>query len=684
MARRFATARLLGWVLFSALCLASPSHGQSRSSRAAQPLVTQPVDEGRVVPLRGHTRAEANRNNDRGAVADNTPLQHMLLQLRRSADQERALDQLIQELHDPTSPNFHHWLTPVEFGTQFGVAAQDRQIVVNWLQQRGFHVNFIYPNGTLIDFSGTAGQVRRAFHTQLHHLVAHGEAHFANMTEPQIPEALAPVIAGIVGLNDFKPHRQYRPRTALTTASGYTLIAPADLATIYNINPLFQEGISGQGQTIAVIEDTNVYSTSDWSTFRSRFGLSGYNSGSFAQIHPAPPSGANNCSNPGTNDDEGEAILDAEWATAAAPSAAIVLASCGNAPDGLLIAIQNLVNGANPPPIISVSYGECEAFNTDGSSYNAAYQQAVAEGISVFVASGDWGAAVCDASNGSVPAATNGIGVNALASSPYDVAVGGTDFADALASVFGFGAGNGAAYWSSSNGSTYGSAQSYVPEIPWNDSCASNLTAFYLTGNSATAGSNGFCNSASASADGLLNIIGGSGGPSTRYAKPSWQAGFAGIQNDGKRDLPDVSLFAGNGIWGHAYVFCWSDPAQAANGAASCSGDPSTWSLAGGTSFASPILAAIQALVNQQNSGRQGNPNPTYYALAAASYGASGNAACVSTKSGSPASSCIFYDVVQGNNDVPCTGTANCYSPSGTYGVLSTSDATQATARSLK
>jgi subtilase family serine protease len=412
---------------------------------------------------------------------------------------------------------------------------------------------------------------------------------------------------------------------------------------------------------VAVIEDTDLYSANDWTTFRSTFGLNSYTSGTLTTVHPAPSSGNNNCRAPGVvAGDDGEAILDAEWASAAAPDAAILVAGCASTRStfGGLIALGNLVNSSNPPSIVSISYGECEAANgaTANAAYNSIYQQAAAEGISVFVSAGDEGAASCDAR---ATGATHGIGVSGFASTPYNVAVGGTDFGDTAANAT-------SAYWNTTNSSTYASARSYIPEIPWNDSCASGLLAGYL-GFTTTYGGSGLCGSNTAKQDGLLEVAAGSGGPSgcatgtpsspgvvggscQGYAKPSWQSGVPGILSDGTRDLPDVSLFAGAGVWGHYYVDCWSD---IRNGGSPCTGAPSTWDGGGGTSFSSPILAGIQALVNQANGGAQGNPNRVYYKLASIS-----SNFC---NSSTPGSGCVFYNTTQGDNDVNCGGSVSCF-----------------------
>jgi hypothetical protein len=663
------------------------AYSQISATPVAQPMIAARVDESVRAALSGNTRPEAKKTaNDRGIVPDTMPMAHMMLQLRRPAAQEQALRTLIEQLNDPQSPNFHHWLSAAQFGAQFGPADSDIATITGWLRQNGFTVNAVHPNKMVVDYSGTAGQVRAAFRTEIHNIDVNGIAHIANMSDPEIPAALAPAVVGVIGLHNIRPKPLMQPVKRQYSPSGYfcgpgyafscELVTPPDLATIYNFNPLFNAGLSGQGQTIYLIEDTDLYTDADWTTFRSTFGLSGYTGGSLSTIHPAPPSGPNNCTDPGVNDADGEAILDAEYASAAAPSAAIVMATCAysSGGDGLLIAIQNLVNGANPPAIISMSYGECETFNgaASNSAYNSIYQQGAAEGTSIYVSSGDGGAAGCD-NHDYAEAAQYGIAANGLGSSIYNVSVGGTDFGDSYAGTNG-------TYWSATNTSTYGSAKSYIPEIPWNNSCGSQLYATHY-GFATTYGSSGLCNSSTASDDNLLDIGGGSGAPSScatgsgnscaGWPKPNWQNGILGNPADGVRDLPDISLFAAAGAWGHFYLFCYSD---IDNGGASCTGAPIHWSGAGGTSFASPIWAGIQALINQQSGGAQGVPNSRLYALAAAEYGANGSNPCNASNGNSVDNSCIFYNVTLGDNDVPCyAGYPNCYAPSGYLGVLSTS-----------
>jgi subtilase family serine protease len=686
------------------LSLMPMAQAQSASARST---VTAPVTDGKMITLFGNVRPEATALNDRGAVNGDMQLDHMLLQLKRPAEREAALTDKIASMYKPGSPDFHHWLTAEQLGEEYGPSAKDITAVKEWLTGHGFQVNEVTKSGMTIDFSGTAGQVKGAFQTEIHNLSVRGASRIANMQNPQIPAALADVVLGITSLNDFQPKPANKGISAaridgaskgivaraakplgvspeFSTSTGELAVVPDDLHTIYNFEPVYKDGFTGKGETIVVIEDTNVYSTADWDTFRDTFGLSKYKKGSFTQIHPG------GCKNPGDLvGNDAEAIIDAEYASAAAPNAAIVLASCADTKTtfGGLLAINSLINLTLPPPVISISYGACEAGlgAAGNATFATAYQQAAAEGVSVFVSSGDEGAASCDADQTTAQA---GIAVSGFASTQYNVAVGGTDFGDTVA-------GTNSTYWKAKNNATFGSAKSYIPEIPWNDSCASTLIT-NAVGFNVPYGVNGFCNSAEGEQF-FLTTASGSGGPSNcafgntspkegtaansgtckGYSKPNYQQGLVGVPNDGVRDIPDVSLFAANGIWGHFYIFCYSQPANLPDGqpsgGAPCVGDPSNWSGAGGTSFAAPIVAGIQALVDQATGTPQGNPNFVYYALAKQEYGGKGKNSCSSTLGNTVDPSCTFYDVTQGDMDVNCLGKFNCYTPSGTNGVLSVS-----------
>jgi subtilase family serine protease len=694
--------RALGVLVLAIMAgCAMPAGPQADTRDPGARLDASSIDEAKLVVLTGNTHPKASATYDVGVVDDGLVLEHMQLLLKRSPEQQARLAAHIENLHDKQSASFHQWLTASEFAAMYGVAQADVDVVSSWLTSHGFQIDSVAESRMFVEFTGTAKQIREAFHTEIHHLLVNGATHIANMSDPQIPEALAPVVVGVHALHDFMPHPNYKSKglarrdsatgawdkvgsdfTVVDGSSTYYAVAPADFATIYNLSPLFTAGIRGAGQTIAVIEDTNIKNVADVTTFRTAFGLSGY-AGTFSQVNP---SGSTTCSSPGVNSAEGEAALDAEWAGASAPDAKVELASCKDTSTvfGGLIAVQNLINSASPPSILSISYGECESENgsTANASYVTAYEQAVAEGISVFVSAGDEGAASCDADE---TVATHGISVSGFASTPYNVAVGGTDFADTYNSMEGGPALS--TYWSSTDTATYSSAKSYVPEIPWNDSCASKLL-YSTEGYSSAYGSAGFCNSSTGKAD-YRTTAAGSGGPSAYSKQPSFQTGVVGLptKSGGPRYLPDVSLFAANGVWGHFYVYCLTDTAQ--GGVSSCNYGNTTDVLdlaAGGTSFAAPALAGIQALVNQKAGAKQGNPNTTYYKLAATEFGTSGSTACNSNGGTAaapvlPASTCIFNDVTLGDIDVNCTGTTNCYgygkSGRTTYqGVLSTSSTT--------
>jgi subtilase family serine protease len=284
---------------------------------------------------------------------------------------------------------------------------------------------------------------------------------------------------------------------------------------------------------------------------------------------------------------------------------------------------------------MSFSKGSCETYNgaTFNAAFNSLYQQAVAEGISVFVSSGDSGSTSCAQLYGQY---NDGIGINAWAATQYNVAVGGTDFSDTYSKT-------NTQYWNPTSSATWASAKSYVPEFTWNDTCASSELAQKYSGSSITYGKTGFCNRRADSE--FLQFGGGSGGPSgcfsgapafafdyvvggtcKGYPKPSWQQGTRGNPADGVRDIPDVSMFAGAGLWKHYYLLCFTD---ASNGGGPCTSNPADWPPGGGgTSFAAPFMAGVQALVDQKMGARQGNPLPILYKLAAIQFGGPGKAAC--------------------------------------------------------
>ena len=680
------------------------------------PTINSTIDPSQLVTLVGNTRRAANPKNDLGIVKDSLPLGHLYLQMKRSPEREEALKHYIDQLNDPKSGEFHQWLTPSQFAEHYGVDAQDVATVKTWLKSQGFTVHGSTQSGLLIDFSGTAGQVRNALNTELHYYNLGGKTHLANASDPKIPAALAPAVAGVVSLHDFHPRPMNKPLIrgpAYDASSTKNDLVAGDIATIYNLNPLFAAGYSGQGQSIMVLEDTYLYTTEDWTIFRKTFGLARtYPKATLSQVSPT---GGVTCTNPGFQGvstdpgygDDGEAAIDVEWASAAAPNAAIILAACTDGSTvqtfGGLLALENVLNGpaSGLPSVVSMSYGDDEA--DDGAAGNLAFystfQQAAAEGVSIFVSSGDEDAQ--STAGGEDTYAYYGISVSGWTSTPYNVSVGGLDFgytADGVAA---------STYWNTTNSATYESAKSYIQEIPWNNSCAGALITAYLDlhdsgkyGITSTTTPSQLCNLTSSSLRSYLNSVGGSGGPSgcatgapsvtdadgsvvsgtcAGYAKPSWQSGIVGNPSDGVRDIPDVALFASNGFWNAYYVVCWSDKT---GGGAVCTGKPSTWSGFGGTSVSSPIMAGIQALANQYTGETWGNPNPAYYALANTEYGATGSSTCNSTTVNKTTNSCVFYDVTQGDIDSLCKLDANdananfnCYFASAgtTYGILSTS-----------
>jgi subtilase family serine protease len=494
----------------------------------------------------------ATAQNDAGEVAPGFPMEHMLLTLTPDTAQQDALEQLLDAQLNPESPYYHQWLTPEQFAERFGVSDNDAAQITRWLQDHGIEVEEITAGRQSIVFSGVASQVESAFHTQIHAYKIGNELHHANATDPEIPAALVQVVGGVVSLHDFHSEPMHgsvhKPSPEFTSGGSYYL-APADFATIYDLLPLYQDAINGSGQSIAIVARSNIKIT-DVRQFRTSFGL------------PAnDPQIIVNGADPGiwNSDEETEADLDAEWSGAVARSATIkfVVSKSTNSSDGVDLSAQYIVNH-NLAPVMSTSFGLCEAsLGSSGNSFlNSLWQQAAAQGITVFVSSGDDGAAGCDSASAS--SATHGRAVNGLCSTPYSVCVGGTEFNDVS---------DPSLYWSSFNAAgTQASALSYIPEIAWNESGPGE--GLWASG----------------------------GGASTIYAKPSWQAG-TGVPADGKRDVPDVSLTSA----GHDGYLIYQEGGLY---------------VVGGTSAASPSFAGVLAMVVQHAGARQGNANTTFYSLA--------------------------------------------------------------------
>jgi pseudomonalisin len=514
--------------------------------------ITSYIDDDQRVTLRGNVHPLAQAQYDAGAVAPDFPMEHMLLTLLPDSTQQDILNQLVEAQNNPESPYYHQWLTPEQYGERFGVSDSDAAQVVAWLQEQGMQVEEFTAGRRSIIFTGTAAQVQATFHTPIHIYKIGDEVHHANVNDPEIPAALVQVVGGVVSLHDFHSEPMHgmvrKPAPDLSSGGAYYL-APADFATIYDLNPLYQQSINGNGQSIAIVARSNI-NIADVRQFRTFFGL------------PAnDPQIVVNGTDPGiwSANEETEADLDVEWSGAVAKNATIkfVVSKSTNSSDGVDLSAQYIVN-RNLAPVMSTSFGLCEAaLGSSGNSFlNSLWQQAAAEGITVFVSSGDSGAAGCDSASAST--ATHGRAVNGLCSTPYSVCVGGTEFNDLS---------NPTLYWSPSNTSgTQESALSYIPEVVWN-----------------------------ASGPGY-GLWASGGGASIVYAKPSWQAG-TGVPADGKRDVPDVALSSA----GHdGYLIFQNGELY----------------VVGGTSAAAPSFAGVMALVVENTAARQGNANVVFYSLA--------------------------------------------------------------------
>jgi hypothetical protein len=599
--------------------VASPLAAQVQAPVRA--LITKPFDETQLVSLQGRGSALLKGAKDLGAVDPSQPTGRLLLVLKRSPEKEADLQEFLQELHLPQSANYHQWLTPASFGARFGVADSDVSQLKGWLGSHGLSVAKVSAGKSTIEFSGNVGQVNEAFHTSIHSYNVNGVTHYSNATEPQVPAAFSNVVSAVSELNDFKPvplstvrgRVSYNPQTRAakpqwtysegTGNPSIYFLSPEDFAKQYDVSPVYSAGVTGAGQTIGIINDSNI-DVSLVNAYRKLFGL------------PVnPPQVVVDGYDPGINGDAVEAYLDVENAGAVAPNATIKLYTAGGyglfGEGGVGFSLIRAVD-EDAASVLSLSFGECEL--SAGTFANLYWEQASAQGQTVVVASGD---------SGSYDGC-NGLGVNGLASTPWNIAVGGTDI---YLSDYATGGASLTAYWSTSNDASYGSLQKVFTEQPWNGTMYGlNSTVYDPYPQASGAGSGGASSCLSSSYNPSTYQYTCLGG----WPKPAWQVG-TGVPNDKSRDLPDVSLFASDAINGVIWPVCASDGDCTVT-------DPSSGELfvtgVGGTSASTPAMAGIMALINQKY-GPQGQANTVLYPLAAQF----------------PS---VFRDVAVGSNNVPC------------------------------
>ncbi len=639
------------------------------------------------VPLAGNVHRLAIPRFDVGEAPASLHLTGLDIVFAKSPAQDKALQALLSAQRDPKSPQYHQWLTPAEYGQRFGASNATVAAVSNWLESNGLVVGQVPMGRGHLPFSGNKTQVEAALRTSIHLFQMSSERHYANVTEPQIPAVFAPIVAAIRGLNDFHPHPGVRPpkgaprgpipsvgresgRVAAAPDTFYNgtdqwpgYVGPTDFATMYNLLPAYQQGITGAGVTVAIAAQSDLDS-SVLTAFWNGFGVSGSSFGLPAQqFSSMPVPGGTDV--PQTKDgNEDEAYLDTEIVGALAPGAQLILVRDADATNAAQYVIdQNLA------AILNISFSACEGeISTQGNAaISAMFQQAVAQGITITVSSDDAGVAGCTAQSDvgtSNDVNSNGFSVNAIASTPYDLAVGGTDFNVVTEST----------YWNGSNqAGTLVSAQSHIPETIWNESCANPIfaAAYQPPGDPIK-----FCNTANLETQSgsvsnpFIEISGGGSGVSSctttnssgtctgGYAQPTWQQGVPGIGSFIGRAVPDVSMIATRWLM-CSYDTGGCDPTQPPTFPPAATG---TIKVLDGTSAAAPSVAAIVALIDQTQissahaDGRQGLLNPTFYSLAATEYGSAVNlTACDASQGPITSAACIFYDVTAGSSAQPCS-----------------------------
>lgn len=654
------------------------------------PRILSAINEKELVRLGGNVSNLVHTVNDQGEADSGIQLTHIRLMLSRTAVQKAQLDQYMDELQDKSSPNYHKWLTPDQFGDLYGAAEADIVTLTSWLESHGLKVETVSKGRTNIAFSGTVAQVEDVLHVSIHSFTSsYGEQFYANTTDPRIPAALAPVVGGVAHLNTIHPrthsdrgpagiknlktnHLERVPageangvKPMLTSNQDFLYIVPADAATIYDtpnttFNANYTSGATYDGTGVKIgVGGAALIKGSTVADYRSMF------LGNSTQPNIVNVDGVTSTDNTADLD---EAYIDTELSGGLAPGATIYYYTSKDLTSALQTAVDD-----NTVDIFSLSFGECELnmSTSDNAFFNGLWQQAATQGITVTVSTGDSGSAGCDAptKNGSnVTQAVGGLAVNGFASTPYDIAVGGTDFYPLGESDFSY-------YVDTSEGTPstyYRTALRRIPESTWNDSTQSNNNIESNNPWTSVSGDSGLANitaggggasscSTNTTVDGATTPV--IGECTSGYEKPDWQAGYL-VPSDGVRDLPDVALMAGNGLDNATWLVCSDDTTK--NGGVTVTenctkqSDGNVYFVGyGGTSTAAPAFAGILALVKQMTGDRLGQANWVLYGLF---NGPNANG---------------LNPVEIGDNSVPCAGgSPNCVLNNAGYNFLSGYDAT--------
>ncbi len=532
------------------------------SLQRAEDQIHSPINTGDRRYLAGLVPSFASASDDQGRLSPNETIGHIMITLRRPPARQQAFEAFLSDLQNPNSARYHSWMNPSDIGSEFGPSDGDITKITDWLTSQGLRVEEVSSSRTIVTFTGTVDQLEKTFNSEVHRYVKNGRSRIAVNHDPSIPAAVAAVVQGVVGLStlsskstlsSFDSRTAASPRPLLTTPNGSHAIFPADFAAIYDLNLLYWSQITGTGQKVAVIGDSRV-ANSDIEDFEALAGL--------PIVDPVvviPPLGTDPLT---TGDQEQlEATLDVERVLGTAPGAKVTLVVSADDANGNGVSLASkYAIQQNLAQVVNISFGSCEAEAGQSATtlYDNLFSQAAAQGISVFVSSGDSGAAGCD-TTAVAPPLVQQKSPNYICSSQYVTCVGGTELVE--------GSGQ---YWASS-----GTATGYIPEGAWNDSTSS--------------------------------VVSGTGGGASQFiSKPSWQTG-AGVPPDGARDTPDISLSASPNH--DPYAIC------AAFAGSSCS--TGVFHYVGGTSAAAPGMAGIQALINQRAGKEQGNINPFLYSTAA-------------------------------------------------------------------